>query len=38
MCWKIDHVEECDWDNVPLKEVAEMIGKGQTPTLEYFKL
>lgn len=38
MCWKIDHVEECDWDNVPLKELAEMIGKGQTPTLEYFKL
>ena len=25
-----------DWDNVPLKEVAEMIGKGHEPTLEHF--
>jgi hypothetical protein len=26
------------WDIIPLKELAEIIGKGQTPTLEYFKL
>lgn len=35
-CWKIDHVPEEQWDNVPLKEVAELIGKGILPTLEYF--
>lgn len=36
ICWKIDHVSYNDWDNVPLKEVAEMIGRGSLPTLEHF--
>jgi hypothetical protein len=25
-----------DWDSVPLKQVAEIIGKGHVPTLDYF--
>ena len=36
ICWKIDHVSEAEWDKVPLKEVAEIIGRGQVPTLQYF--
>lgn len=36
ICWKIDHVSESDWDNVPLKKVAETIGSGHYPTLEKF--
>ena len=27
-----------DWANVPLKEVAEMIGEGHQPTLEHFNI
>jgi hypothetical protein len=36
ICWKIDHCNEYDWDSVPLKEVAEIIGRHGIPTLELF--
>jgi hypothetical protein len=36
ICWKIDHVSESEWDKIPLKEVAELLGKGIEPTLLYF--
>jgi hypothetical protein len=36
ICWKIDHVSEEDWDDVPLRIVAEMIGLKQMPTLKDF--
>jgi len=38
ICWKIDHVKEKDWDQIPLKSVAEMIGRGQMPTLKEFRI
>jgi hypothetical protein len=36
ICWKIDHVKEEDWERVPVKTVAEIIGRGSIPTLENF--
>ena len=36
ICWKIDHVSEPECDKIPLKELAEIIGRGQVPTLQYF--
>lgn len=31
-------ITEDEWDKIPLKEFAELIGKGIQPTLEYFKI
>jgi len=36
ICWKIDYVTEENWDKVPLKEVARMIGERYQPTLKHF--
>lgn len=34
--WSSGALSMDDWDKVPLKELAEMIGRGQQPTLEIF--
>jgi hypothetical protein len=41
LCKKIDWltisaITSDEWDRIPLKEVAEIIGKGLEPSLEYF--
>lgn len=41
ICKKVDWLEsgaitETEWDKIPLKEVAEIIGAGHHPTLEHF--
>jgi len=38
ICWKIDNVSYESWDDVPLKEIADIIGRGGIPTLEKFNI
>ena len=34
--WKIEHLSKDEWDKVPLKLLAEMIGNHEAPTLQDF--
>ena len=36
--WKIDYVTEDEWDNIPLKEVAEIIGRGGIPSFKQVRI
>jgi len=37
--WLASGAIDCDgWDRIPLKELAEIIGRGQIPTINYFNL